>query len=72
MSSEGGWVCRDITLDFRDQSFFKLDPVIDPADGGGQRLVGPALRAGGCAEHKLPWREAGLPDHHDDKVDSDQ
>ena len=21
---------------------------------------------------KLPWREAGPPDHHDDKVDSDQ
>ena len=20
----------------------------------------------------LPWREAGPPDHHDDKVDSDQ
>ncbi|KAJ1476374.1 hypothetical protein T484DRAFT_3108834 [Baffinella frigidus] len=26
--------CRDITLDFRDQSFFKLDPGIDPADDG--------------------------------------
>ena len=23
-------------------------------------------------EFKLPWREAGPPDHHDDKVDSDQ
>jgi len=23
-------------------------------------------------EFKLPWREAGLPNHHDDKVDSDQ
>ena len=23
-------------------------------------------------EFKLPWREAGTPDHHDDKVDSDQ
>ena len=22
--------------------------------------------------HKLPWREAGPPNHHDDKVDSDQ
>ena len=21
---------------------------------------------------KLPWREAGPPNHHDDKVDSDQ
>ena len=23
-------------------------------------------------EFKLPWREAGPPDHHDDTVDSDQ
>jgi len=23
-------------------------------------------------EFKLPWREAGPPHHHDDKVDSDQ
>jgi len=23
-------------------------------------------------EFKLPWREAGPPNHHDDKVDSDQ
>ena len=23
-------------------------------------------------EIKLPWREAGPPNHHDDKVDSDQ
>ena len=23
-------------------------------------------------EFKLPWREAGAPDHHDDKADSDQ
>ena len=23
-------------------------------------------------EFKLPWREAGAPNHHDDKVDSDQ
>ena len=23
-------------------------------------------------EFKLPWREAGPPRHHDDKVDSDQ
>jgi len=23
-------------------------------------------------EFKLPWREAGLPNHHDDEVDSDQ
>jgi len=24
------------------------------------------------SEFKLPWREAGPPNHHDDKVDSDQ
>ena len=23
-------------------------------------------------EFKLPWREAGPPNHHDDKVDSDE
>ena len=23
-------------------------------------------------EFKLPWREAGPPNHHDDKVDADQ
>ena len=23
-------------------------------------------------EFKLPWREAGPPNHHDDKMDSDQ
>ena len=23
-------------------------------------------------EFKIPWREAGPPDHHDDEVDSDQ
>ena len=23
-------------------------------------------------EFKLPWREAGPPDHHDDEVDSEQ
>ena len=25
----------------------------------------------GCREFKLPWREAGPPNHHNDKVDSD-
>ena len=37
----------------------------------------PALQEGRCKatwkrEFKLPWREAGPPSHHDDKVDSDQ
>ena len=26
----------------------------------------------GCAGDIIPWREAGLPNHHNDKVDSDQ
>ena len=32
------------------------------------------LLVGRCLprEFKLPWREAGPPNHHDDKVDSDQ
>ena len=25
-----------------------------------------------CTQGTLPWREAGPPNHHDDKVDSDQ
>ena len=34
------------------------------------------VQEGGCKatwkrEFKLPWREAGPPNHHDDKVDSD-
>ena len=34
-------------------------------------------KEGGCEatwrrKFKFPWREAGLPNHHDDKVDSDQ
>ena len=29
-------------------------------------------RGRGSGEHVLPWREAGPPNHHDDKVDSDQ
>jgi len=30
------------------------------------------VRLPGKGEFKLPWREAGPPNHHDDKVDSDQ
>ena len=30
------------------------------------------VRLPGKKEFKLPWREAGAPNHHDDKVDSDQ
>ena len=35
------------------------------------------LKEGRCKatwkrEFKLPWREAGPPNHHEDKVDSDQ
>ena len=40
-------------------------------------LVPAPAREGRCTatwkrEFKLPWREAGPPNHHDDKVDSDQ
>ena len=32
----------------------------------------PDVRLPGKGNSKLPWREAGPPNHHDDKVDSDQ
>ena len=43
------------------------------SDGGARAL----FRAGRCSPDvgqvgQLPWREAGPPNHHDDKVDSDQ
>ena len=31
-----------------------------------------ACKATWKREFKLPWRESGSPDHHDDTVDSDQ
>ena len=39
--------------------------------------IGQDVAAGRCKvtwerEFKLPWREAGPPNHHDDKVDSDE
>jgi len=36
------------------------------------RLPGKGNSNLGKREFKLPWREAGPPNHHDDKVDSDQ
>jgi len=33
---------------------------------------GRALFTGGYWKGEFPWREAGPPNHHDDKVDSDQ
>ena len=30
------------------------------------------VRLPGKGNSKLPWRKAGPPNHHDDKVDSDQ
>jgi len=36
------------------------------------RELGPRTLACSGREFKLPWREAGPPYHHDDKVDSDQ
>ena len=37
-----------------------------------QRVPPPRCKATWKREFKLPWREAGPPDHHDDTVDSDQ
>ena len=38
----------------------------------GERLKSPGVPGVGSREFKLPWREAGPPNHDDDKVDSDQ
>ena len=48
--------------------------VLGPVDSDGYP---PPRKEGRCKatwkrEFKLPWREAGPPNHHDDKVDSDQ
>jgi len=43
--------------------------------GGSRRGRAPGIsfmRGTWKREFKLPWREAGPPNHHDDKVDSDQ
>ena len=40
--------------------------------GQGHEAVQKMLVSMGDKEFKLPWREAGPPNHHDDKVDSDQ
>ena len=37
----------------------------------GQR-INASLKRDSPREFELPWREAGPPNHHDDKVDSDQ
>ena len=37
-----------------------------------RRLAIQLCKATWKREFKLPWREAGLPNHHDDKVDLDQ
>jgi len=38
--------------------------------GGGRWVLGETIRV--VKKTKLPWREACPPNHHDDKVDSDQ
>ena len=45
-------------------------PAESEEEGG--RLVRRALVRTWKREFKLPWREAGPPNHHDDKVDSNQ
>jgi len=49
------------------------------ARAGGPKVYTPVPNVQGYLAHKtwkrefkLPWREAGPPNHHDDKVDSDQ
>jgi len=45
--------------------------------GGATGQLADGVQEGRCKatwkrEFKLPWRVAGPPNHHDDKVDSDQ
>ena len=61
-----------------------VGPVGEAEDGVAPRVRSPVpipapilLQAGRCKatwkrEFKLPWREAGPPNHHDDKKDSGQ
>ena len=50
--------------------------VPDSLDSGAERRVDLEPRTVDVRlperEFKLPWREAGPPNHHDDNVDSDQ
>jgi len=55
----------------------KYEPASEPlhisAGAGGRPDGGPgACTATWEREFKIPWREAGPPNHYDDKVDSDQ
>ena len=42
------------------------------APGGWWAVAGAGKLVTWKGEFKLPWREAGPPNHHDDQVDSDQ
>ena len=51
-------------------------PLEEPARAHRERrqlsLLEGRCKATWNREFELPWREAGPPNHHDDKVDSDQ
>ena len=49
---------------------FRYDPR--PKPEASSVVLGRGCKATWKREFKLPWREAGPPNHHDDKVDSDQ
>ena len=44
----------------------------DSADDGDDVATDATQEGAPGAQFKLPWREAGPPNHHEDKVDSDQ
>ena len=64
-----------VILDSSAGAMSKLVPLFSLGGGGvigsGQQVC-PAFKATWKRSFKLPWREAGPPHHHDDKVDSDQ
>ena len=63
-----------LSLKLSDASVYEPQTDVMAGDGADS-----AASVGGCRckatskrEFKIPWREAGPPNHHDDKADSDQ
>ena len=56
--------CHGATGEARNPSF-----GVCARESGGRKVD---VRLPKKREFKLPWRETGPPNHHDDKVDSDQ
>ena len=70
-------VCAWVFLRIRKKSVHTLcDPLPDPLPKSACRATCDAMQTASCNEQSgsllLPWRKAGPPNHHDDKVDSDQ